>query len=298
MGVRVAVLRDLNRILSGRTHGETSQDHSVVGHSFGADVLFGSIAGALNAELGASSVSATLSAAPFADLTVLVNPAFEASLYRRFAMTAKEHFVNGQLPILVTVQSTNDAVTHYVLPVERAIVSVPETTSTLKDYRASIAAMGHYSDYFTHTLAQRPPPIGTRGADTQTTVLIRALTSQSAKVECGCERLTASSTTRAAMVESVLASLEASAPDDHPLAIGDPMVGLISELKPMSGVDPKSPFMLVRATPEVVDGHSGIYRGQFFDFLANLIVRVQLIENEAARRELPGMLRRIPRVPQ
>jgi hypothetical protein len=55
----------------------------------------------------------------------------------------------------------------------------------------------------------------------------------------------------------------------------------------------------VRATADVVDGHSGIYRGQFFDFLSNLVVRVQLMRNDAALGSVRQLLQTSPRrIPQ
>jgi hypothetical protein len=268
----------------------------LVGHSFGADVLFGAIAGPLIAEVGASSVGPQLSAEPFADLTVLVNPAFEASLYRRFALVSKQRFAPGQMPLLVTVQGSNDAVTRFVFPIERALVSIGESTSTQDEYGSSLSAVGHYRPYFTHTLTERaaartrPAP----GADAQATrqaAMARALIQPTGKTVCGCSRLTASSQTRAALMASVKASLDADSPDDHALRIGEPMTGLVSDLKPLPQVDPASPLMLVRATPDVIDGHSGIYRGQFFDFLSNLVVRVALLQSEGARRAVRERLR-------
>jgi hypothetical protein len=272
----------------------------LVGHSFGADVLFGAIAGPLLAEIGASAVAPELSAMPFADLTVLVNPALEASLYRRFALTSRSRFAEGQMPLLVTVQGTNDAVTHFVFPLERALVSVGQSTNNQDEYGASLSAVGHYAPYFTHRLAARQaaPTPAARGADAQATrsaAMVRSLTQSSGKALCGCERLTASSLTRAALVNSVAASLQVDAPDDHAPHIGDRMVGLVSDLEPLPGASAASPFMMVRATPDVIDGHSGIYRGQFFDFLANLVVRVQLLQNDLARRSLRDLLRTSPR---
>ena len=53
---------------------------------------------------------------------------------------------------------------------------------------------------------------------------------------------------------------------------------LASQLEPLTPhVDVSRPFLVVRATPDIVDKHEGMYRGQFFDFLANLLVRQELI---------------------
>src|SRR5205807_1250102 len=103
----------------------------LIGHSFGADVLFGSIAGHLNAQLGASEADGRgLNAKPMANLTVLVNPALEASLYRSFADRVNATFAPPHLPLIVTVQATNDQVTRLVFPIERSIISLADSTKS------------------------------------------------------------------------------------------------------------------------------------------------------------------------
>jgi hypothetical protein len=52
-----------------------------------------------------------------------------------------------------------------------------------------------------------------------------------------------------------------------------------------------SPFLVVRAEPDIVDKHSGLYRGQFFDFLTNMIIRVQFLENQGLRSQILRELR-------
>lgn len=274
--------------LRGRRTSGLGTSLVVVGHSFGADVLFGAIAGHLNAQLGASDADGLLHAEPFADLTVLVNPALEASLYHAFADRVGSAYAPRQAPLIVTVQATNDQVTHYVFPIERAIVSLGQSTASSAAYGASLAAVGHYSAYYTHDLGEPKIPVATEllldREKREKQALFKQLTNRPEKTPCGCESFSASRDAHAAMLRSVRDALRTDMTGE--VHIGDPLIGLASELKPMTTANVRSPLLVVRATPQVVDGHSGIYHGQFFDFLVNMVVRAQLVQHQYLRDAL------------
>jgi hypothetical protein len=259
----------------------------VVGHSFGGDLLFGAVAGHLSAQLGASDGSADgLRAQPFADLTVLVNPAFEASLYRSFAAWTREQFLPAQLPLLVTVQTTNDWVTHYAFPVERAIISLPGSTTSSHDYGSSLSAVGHDPDYYTHTLCQPGKPGCPGTASVLEATLLDDLTTPPTSQPCGCSGFEASRDFHAALLNSVRHALQ-DAKQSENQQIGAPMKRIASDLEPFAAsTRADAPLLVVRATPDIVDGHSGIYRGQFFDFLVNMVVRTHLLEHPELVNEL------------
>lgn len=260
----------------------------VVGHSFGGDVLFGAIAGHLSAQLGASDADGTgLRATAFADLTVLVNPALEASAYHRFDVEARQKFAKGQLPLLVTVQATNDQVTHVVFPIERALLSLADSTASKQDYGASLATIGHYTPYYTHSLCQPGRPGCAAGAELSEAARLQKVLTAPPKTPCGCDSFQASRDAHAVLLKSVLHALEQR--PDTDVHIGDSLPGLASDLELIGGGQPAnvdSPFLVVRATPDIVDKHSGLYRGQFFDFLTNMIVRGQFLENQGLRPQI------------
>jgi len=276
----------------------------LVGHSFGADVLFGAIAGHLNAQLGASeaylkaqagipeAAGQGLAAKPMGDLAVLVNPALEASAYHRFAADAGRTFRKGQLPLLITVQATNDQVTRVVFPIERALISLPGSTATREDYGSSLSTIGHFSPYFTHTLCQPGKPGCSPASTTVGPEALQRLglpLKEVAKQEgtprgntpCGCDRFEASRDFHAIMLRTLRASLRQPAGYEH---IGESMRPGATDFEPLNAqINVDSPFLVVRATPDVVDKHSGIYRPQFFDFLTNMLVREQLLETPGVR---------------
>ena len=52
------------------------------------------------------------------------------------------------------------------------------------------------------------------------------------------------------------------------------------------GVDPSRPFWVVRATNDVVQGHSGFFRSPFLDFVRHVILDART--KKAARHAPPG----------
>ena len=60
--------------------------------------------------------------------------------------------------------------------------------------------------------------------------------------------------------------------------LGATLEGTQFVFDPLPGKDPTSPLMVVRASKRVIDGHSGMYTGPFFEFLVSMVTRVQINE--------------------
>jgi hypothetical protein len=260
---------------------------ALVGHSFGADVLYGTIANGLDAAIASSRVEGR-PAEGFGDLAILVNPAFEASAYVRFAEYAKEPWPEHQLPLMVTVQARNDWATHYTFPAGRTISTLPQASSDHQGYRAMIDALGHHSDFYTHSLDRPPVSEAVAMVDTirtqtkttptaaapndQLTQLVAKMNEKKPGEKCACDGSRATNDTVELLLEAVLKT--DSTPVEQ-LKIGSPMLGVSSYMTPCGSSNLSSPLLMVRADPAIVDGHNGITRAEFFDFLANFLVRVQ-----------------------
>jgi hypothetical protein len=259
-----------------------------VGHSFGADVLFGTVANPLDAAIAAAPPKTPVQA--FGDVLVLVNPAFEASAYRRFGEYARQSWPPDQRPLMLTVQARNDWATHYTFPAGRTIATVGQASSGGSGYREMLDALGHHAPYYTHHLDRPPANAETVGMlrtlvstemktrpDDDFGALIESMGSKRSGEKCACDKIRAWDATLAALVQSVIAA----AANPVPGEIGAPIVGFASRMVPCkpAGRDPNlgSPFLTIRTTADIVDGHSGIMRLEFFDFLANFLVRVDQI---------------------
>lgn len=134
-----------------------------IGHSFGARILFS----ATNQVL----VNDTARAHPgrpmeeykvipsVADSVILLNPAFEASLFTALSSYARfeERFANNQSPLLVSVSTDNDWATRTAFPVGQWLA--------MRRTRQEMTTIGNDPHYQTHTLARladgaRCPPKG------------------------------------------------------------------------------------------------------------------------------------------
>lgn len=145
----------------------------MIGHSFGAWILYSAISGplisTLNAEKDLDNVSSPggggAAAHPAvtkteevnrrpADMIVLINPAFEAVRYQplhQAAINYKSKVV--QPPLLVTITSSADAATRVAFPAGRFINSIFERPVTSEEQSAAMKRThGHLELYQTHKL--------------------------------------------------------------------------------------------------------------------------------------------------
>jgi len=149
----------------------------------------------------------------FADLVLLVNPAFEAVRYLPVHDLVKERgqgsFATNQEPLFVSVTATNDWATGLAFPAGMAINRIEESTRGDEEKQALIRTMGHVRWMRTHELSS----------------------------------------------------------------------GGLRQVQ----FDPKNPFWVVSATPDIIDGHNGIWKDAFINFAQGLILQhVQARERRAA----------------
>jgi len=267
-----------------------------LGHSFGADVLFGAVANTLDARLATAGNDLVKS---FGDLLVLVNPAFEASAYSRFADAAqkmwqrKEGADPRQGPVMITVQARNDRPTHYALPGSRIITTLGQGSGT-RGYAPMITGLGHYKPFYTHDLGPALNAVPLMQQILKTTIgsapstyngVLEAMASKTPgepSEKCACDKIRANAQTLTTLWQLVQAVAQSSPPGT--VQVGDSMPGVASFMRPCQrSTDPQpkveSPFLIVRASADIVDGHSGITQLPFFEFLANFLARVQVLRN-------------------
>jgi hypothetical protein len=127
----------------------------MIGHSFGGWILYNAVAGSLIESLTHEADTGDPSSVNlrFADMIVLLNPAFEASRYtplHRIATTVR--YQRYQAPLLVAVTSTTDWATRRAFPVGRFFNSIFERTVNEEENDATKYTMGHMTSYLTHEL--------------------------------------------------------------------------------------------------------------------------------------------------
>jgi hypothetical protein len=131
----------------------------MVGHSFGGLILFNAISGDLVEGLTYREDSGDpgAPAVRFADMVILLNPAFEATRYtplHRIVTHPDRPFSRYQGPILVSVTSTADWATRYAFRAGRFVNTIFEKAASPEERTAIKNTMGHVDLYITHKLTR------------------------------------------------------------------------------------------------------------------------------------------------
>jgi hypothetical protein len=138
-----------------------SQEHSpegekktrliIVGHSFGGAATYSALAPLLMEQVIFPETAGTRIG--IGDLTVLVNPAFEASKFAVLRDAAlAETFLTNQPVRLAVFTSRKDSATKIFFPIGRSISTVFEHYFSKFEKRADRTAIGHFSRFQSHDL--------------------------------------------------------------------------------------------------------------------------------------------------
>ena len=234
----------------------------LVGHSFGGLIVHAAVAEYLVESVAAPGTDPV---APFGDLTVLVNPAFEAARYHPLhSVVARRRFAPRQPPVFISLTASNDAATGAAFPIGRLLDPWRGPSIGKREHDATLDTMGHVLWMQTHEItlgkarlpAGIPPDHKTHLDDAERQ---RVLDQEDADF-------------RAFVRDKADA-------DGHLLPGWSRQYtwgALLREVRPQPGEDetgivPDNPFWVVRAAPEIIDGHGGIFGDAFLDFLRQVI---------------------------
>ena len=140
----------------------------LVGHSFGATVLYTALSGILKRDV-ARAIAEGPARSPggrspvirgLGDLLVLVNPAFEASLLSSLDTLASRvpAYSPFQPPFLVIVSSETDRATKALFPIGRWFETAFERTRDGEQREATRTSVGNWGPYESYRLETRAPP--------------------------------------------------------------------------------------------------------------------------------------------
>jgi hypothetical protein len=217
----------------------------VAGHSFGGLVVFSALAQSL-IEI-ATFDTATTTEPSFANLVLLVNPAFEAARYLPIHLLVDGRGFARQPPVLVSVTARNDDATGKAFPVGAWLGSLWEHTRSRQQSQAIVHTMGHLEWMRTHDLTAQP------GAGAPRPVYLAP----------GPAALSSDEQLRAERVPSDVAYEERRPGWVRHFQGGAILTHLAK--------DPSNPFWVVRASPEVINGHNGIFGDVFLGFVRKLV---------------------------
>jgi pimeloyl-ACP methyl ester carboxylesterase len=218
----------------------------IVGHSFGGLVVYSALAQSL---IEAAALDQDVTTNPsFADLVLLVNPAFEAARYLPIHSLVKtRQFAKDQPPIFISITSNNDDATGLAFPVGAWLGSRWEHTRTDEERAAIVHTMGHLEWMRTHEVTADP-----------------------AAGPAPATRFTAG----AAFNSTDAVLLSERAPSDE--SYKERSAGWVRHFAGgavlrHTAMDPNNPFWVVQATKQVIDGHNGIFGDVFLGFIRKLV---------------------------
>jgi pimeloyl-ACP methyl ester carboxylesterase len=126
---------------------------AIVGHSFGGMIVYSALAQSL---IEAATTPVDLIVPRFADLVLLVNPAFEAARYLPIQDLVVDRRRAGkatvQPPLFVCATAVNDLATGLAFPIGNAVSLLTESSRGRQERQALLHTIGHVSFMKTHDL--------------------------------------------------------------------------------------------------------------------------------------------------
>lgn len=279
------LLSELNRF---RDYANPEREKSgaqliITGHSFGGMVIYSALSNLLidRATNNDGNKIDYDVAKSFGDLVVLVNPAFEGSLYEPLHHIATNRcYPEEQRPILLIVTSEADDATKKAFPIGRWLNTIFQRKSTAKDsngeqYKSIINTVGHLDRYRTHKLVLKDPKKDRK---------IRA-----DDKGCGCKwlgEIGGFDTTGSAKYIEYISKKTVTVGGDNPAKMGNLRQAeeevtqfeygdnlILKQEKTNSEYSPNHPYLVVQASKEIIGDHNAIYDEDFIDFLQKFYIR-------------------------
>lgn len=269
-----AQLRNLH--LRQRAGGDERFKMAIIGHSFGGLIVYNAISqfliesavGNINGDGDDALVDG------FADLVILVNPAFEASRYEPlFRVAATRSYAAQQRPVFVAVTAENDTATKYAFPIGRWFNSLFTSERTPEGKMANRNTIGHLARYRTHTLAlctkdrteaeQRSRPLCTLDEVERGNLSSAQLKREQGVADSFYAEQTVARLDKAWRREFYGGTVLTRVPENREEGCDNPDLCIANP-------EPYTPFWVVGTTADVVDGHNGIFKEPFIDFFRQI----------------------------
>ena len=277
-GDLIELLTRVDQFVRRQNGGGVGQSRLVImGHSFGGTMIYTALANILKSRLveaferrgaGVSRPRETV-VEGFGNLIVLVNPAFEASLYAPIHELVSRFpgFSTLQTPVLITVSSETDRSNTTWFPLGRIIESLFERTGPNSGRNLIVTAVGNYRPFWTHRLAAAP------GATIPPRVVAAGF---GAAKGCRCPlRLEPVGEGQIRNLLGLLGAGGEPAPTGVTGSSTECRNGLLygrAILTCVRPLQPRAPFWVVRASDDVVHKHSGLFTDYFLDFVRRVVI--------------------------
>ncbi len=250
-------LEQLKQDKNGILNGKNSTHLAIIGHSFGAEIVYGALAPVLENRFILTTGPAGLQSnvGGFGDLVVLINPAFESELYSTLSNMSAERglYFKSQLPVMAVLTSDADYATRFSFPVgrffstmfekERVTTRFNATTrqeETIDEGDANLIALGHFPPYETHKLY---PASNVKRSEVKELAVEDSVTS---------------------------ALIVANAWEQDKPGSKIPLAGLILERSTNSAG--RNPYLVIKAADELITEHNDIDDPRIIEFIKQLII--------------------------
>lgn len=256
------------------TAGEADSKLIIVGHSFGAAATYSAISSLFLERLTRSNMEADVGngdsrADGFGDLVLLVNPAFEASLYSGMheLSLAHEAYSPRQPAVLFVISSETDTATGKAFPIGRSISTVFQRTRDSEQRKALKTSLGNYAPYRTHTAEKLPAEV-TRGERLRFLPDVIEFTQGEARgaSDCMCRYIdTQILSDRDIQQYAEVLAAERSSTDRRP-GEREEYAGVRLQ-RVDETIPPYLPLLVTGVSDEIVTQHNGIYNQLFINFM-------------------------------
>jgi len=244
----------------------------MLGHSFGGAMMYTSIANVLKSRVVDAQVHAMLTSQPeavvgFGDLVVLANPAFEAALYSPLQelLTQSPTFGETQRPVLVILASETDSDNRVLFKVGRTLGTLFQRAGPRSPRETLVTTVGNYDPFVTHRV-----DVVEHGPEAQKASMMGTVEN------CACtlpmKDLPPAMVDR--LADLLTASLRGAPAPLHPSSC--PGVETMGSVALTCKTEHDLPFWVVRASNEVISGHSGFFTRRVSDLVRGLLFRAML----------------------
>jgi len=229
----------------------------IVGHSFGGAATYSALSSLLTERAVHDADHSTEGRFRFADLVMLVNPAFEAARFEVLQEAARTEngATSNQVSIAIFTSKRDDA-TKIAFPLGRHFSTLFDKYKDDFEKKANVTAVGHFQPFITHDL------IDTTGEP------MTRVTKSDKKSEEVASNTEATADRVLALREQVRASRKTRIEE----SIKEEFHFDGSDLRPRPGHDPQFPLYVVSVDPKIIPDHNGIDTKQFLRFLGQFVL--------------------------
>lgn len=230
----------------------------ITGHSFGGMVIYSALyhsmmERAAKGESVRGSVTAVQYdiARSFGDIVLLVNPAFEGTMYEPlFNIATNRCYQKSQRPVMMIATSKADSATRVAFPIGRAISTVNEHATSSEQRKSMLKTIGREVRYKTHDLTLSK---GDMTAD------------ESDGSACGCPHLLPTSKVT---LDTVLnGSIGSMLSNNYGKGLN------LTPAAANSKYATNYPYLVVTTDAEIIAGHNAIYNNKFTTFTQQFLLK-------------------------